>query len=76
MATPPDLEKLTVEELLRMLTSKKISDDTLDSFMSNGIDGETFVAMTDDDLKEIVPMMCDRIKLRKLQNDMKTPIQV
>ena len=39
-----------------------------ENFQEHGIDGETFLLMSDDELKEVAPRMADRMKLKKLRD--------
>ena len=56
---------LSVQELCGLLCPKGISEDVAENFQEHGIDGETFLLMSDDELKEVAPRMADRMKLKK-----------
>lgn len=43
-----------------------LSDDILDCVITHKIDGETFLELNDEYLKEIAPRLGDRLKLKKL----------
>lgn len=63
------IDRLSPEDFLQFLSSKNFSDDVVDKFMANGVDGETFLQMSDELLKEVAPRIVDRVKLKKLQNE-------
>lgn len=62
-----DVKKFSVEDFVEYLGAKEFGDDVLDSFKSNGIDGESFLAMEEQHFKEVAPRIVDRIKLKKIQ---------
>ena len=50
------------QQLADYLRGKGMRTEVAKSFEDNLIDGEAFVSMTEDDLKELVPVIGDRIK--------------
>ena len=42
-----------------------ISEAVMDEITSHDVDGETFIALDDENLKEIAPKLCDRVKMKK-----------
>lgn len=45
-----------------------IPTDVLEEITCNGIDGETFIELNDEYLREIAPKLCDRIRMKKAVN--------
>ena len=46
-----------------------LSEDVLTSIVSHKIDGEVFLALNEEYLREIAPFLGDRIKLKKVISD-------
>ena len=59
-------ETMNCEQLNDYLICQGIHSDVTTILTDNRIDGELFVAMCEDDLKEIVPVLGDRMRLRKI----------
>ena len=72
MAEGEDLAELMTlaqydyQQLADYLRREGMRMEVAKSFEDNLIDGEAFVSMTEEDLKELVPVISDRIKMRKL----------
>lgn len=45
-----------------------ISEDALQAIAANEIDGEMFIELNDEYLRELAPKLCDRIRLKKAVN--------
>ena len=45
---------------------KGFHEDVVLAFAANRICGQTFIEMTDEDIKELLPVIGDRIRIRKL----------
>ena len=60
------LEELSADGLFAFLLSKGIPQTDLDNFEKHSIDGETFVCMSDEQLKEVAEKIVDRLKLKKI----------
>ena len=41
-------------------------EDVVSAFTANRICGQTFIEMTDEDIKELLPVIVERIQIRKL----------
>ena len=65
------MQAVSVDEVAGLLREKGFREDVVQLFVSNGIDGEAFLLLEDDkDLQTLgVPLMGDRLKLRKLIRD-------
>jgi len=62
------VQTMTCEQLNDYLIDKGMHSDVSTIIMANRIDGELFMGMDEDDLKEIVPVLGDRMRLRKIMN--------
>ena len=62
-----NLASLDLLGLSSFLLSKDFSQSVVESFKENEIDGQLFLIMNNDHLKEVAPKLVDRIKLQKLQ---------
>ena len=51
---------------ITLYRSKSISETVIEKILENCVDGAIFAQLTESDLKEISPLLCDRIKLRNL----------
>ena len=60
------LEYLSVEEFAEHLVEEGIDDEVAKSFEENRISGDVFLKLQDDDLKELVPVIGSRVKVRQL----------
>lgn len=67
MATPDPLIQLDVDALVDVLEAKGVPLEVAQNFRNHEINGEAFLMMTDDHLKEVAPKIGDRITLQKLQ---------
>lgn len=56
----------SVEELSEFLLFKELDDDIVETLSKNKIGGEEFIALTDDLLRELFPIIGERVKVRKL----------
>lgn len=71
------LKLLNCEELSEVLESQGVHGDIVAAFSNNRISGEAFLNLTEDDLKELLPIIGDRIYIRGLlQNARKTALTV
>jgi len=57
---------MTCEELGEFLQLSGLQDDIVSSVMQHKVSGETFLELTEGDLKELIPNIGDRITIRKL----------
>lgn len=60
------MRDLSVDDLAEFLLSKQLSVDIVYSFKEHGIDGQTFLMLTEDHLKEIAPRIADRVNLKTI----------
>ena len=59
-------EVLNVNEFADYLDEKGIGEEVVKSFKENEICGATFLELQNDELKELVPVVGIRVKVRKL----------
>lgn len=60
-----NIEKLDCEYFSKYLLKNGFNRDIATSFLKHKICGCTFLAMRDDDLRDILPLVGDRIRMRK-----------
>ena len=63
------MEHITIfdcDDLRDFLVKEGYHEDVVSTFSTNRICSQTFLEMTDEDLKELIPVMGDRIRVRKL----------
>ena len=58
---------MSVQGLANFLVEKGFSREMATKFEENGVDGAMFGLMSDIHLGEVAPRICDRIKLKSLQ---------
>lgn len=66
MAASVAVEVLNCEDLGHFLEAEGVHEDAVSTFVNNRICGQTFLALTEDDLKELVPIIGDRVYIREL----------
>jgi len=57
---------MSYEELGEFLQLNGLQDDIISSVMEHKLSGETFLELTEGDLKELIPTIGDRITIRRL----------
>lgn len=58
-----------MDELAEFLLSKQVPADVVECFKEHGINGKTFLLLTEDHLKEIAPRIADRVNLKTIASD-------
>lgn len=66
-ASAPVLKDLTVTDLCCYLEEAGVHEDVTRSFIQNRIDSLGFLSLTDDELKELIPVVGDRISVRRIK---------
>lgn len=66
MAVSVTVDGLNCEDLAHYLEAEGVHEDVISTFVSNRISGRTFLALSDEDLKELVPIIGDRVHTREL----------
>ena len=61
------LNDMSTADLCRHLEEAGVHEDVTRSFTQNRIDGLGFLSLTEDDLKELIPVVGDRISVRKIK---------
>ena len=64
-----EVEGLDCTGFSEFLVREGFHDDIVLAFSSNRVYGHTFVQLTEDDLKELLPVIGDRVRIRKLLNE-------
>ena len=65
------MENFTVEEVCQYLNESisDIDETVVESFRKHKIDGLTFIQLNEEYLRELAPLLGDRIKIKKLVSD-------
>lgn len=64
-----EVEGLDCVGFIEFLVREGFHEDVVSSFSNNRICGRTFVQLTEDDLKELLPVIGDRVRIRQLLNE-------
>lgn len=64
-----DLKGLSTEEFCDFLTTKGFSDQIVENFRANGLNGEAFLRMDDHYFSEVAQRIIDRMNLKQLQEE-------
>ena len=62
---------ITCSEFSDFLMKEGFHEDVISSFSSNRICGASFCALTEEDLKELLPVIGDRVRIRRLLQEVK-----
>ena len=72
-----EVQTLNCEDFGNFLEAEGFHEDIVSVFIGNRICGNSFLALTEDDLKELVPIIGDRVRVREvLQRERKVIISV
>ena len=63
------MKDFSVVELAKFLLSKQVPADIFECSKEHGIDGQTFLLLSEDHLKEIAPRIVDRVSLKSIASD-------
>ena len=66
MAVSVAVEALNCEDLGHFLEAEGVHEHVVSTFVNNHICGRIFLALAEDDLKELVPITGDRVHIREL----------
>ena len=70
------MEKLDAQEFADFLLERGVHEDAAAAFLSNRISGENFLSISEDDLKDLLPVIGDRITVRKILQEFKVGLNV
>ena len=62
----PEFEALSPGAVRRYLKERSVSDDVLEKILEHKIDGEVFLSLNDEHLREIAPLLGDRLKMKRV----------
>ena len=62
------IAKYNCQQLSDYLLSNGIREEVAEAFQANVINGDAFFSLLEDDLKELLPVIGDRILIKKLLN--------
>ena len=65
------MANMNTADLFCLLEEAGVHEDVTRSFTENRINGMGFLSLTEEDLKELVPVIGDRISVRKLKENFK-----
>ena len=60
------IEPLSHEEFGDFLSERGLHEDAVSAFVSQRVSGAAFLKLSEDDLKELIPIIGDRILVREL----------
>lgn len=60
------LQNFSVRELVSFLEDQNVPPNVLDNFEENCVNGEAFLTLEEEDLKELVPLIGERTLVRKI----------
>ena len=64
-----EIEKFNCADFSEFLISEGFHEDVVSAFSSNRICGQTFLQLNEGDLQELLPVIGDRVRIRKLLNE-------
>ena len=64
-----DIRELTCSEFSEYLMREGVHEAVIELFSHNRICGETFCDLNEEDLKELLPVVGDRVHISRLLND-------
>ena len=70
-----DISIMSKEELASYLEQEGLDSDVIETLRSNKISGSSFLELSLEDLKELFPIVGDRIAVKKLQEKFKGPVK-
>ena len=60
-----DVGSLSVEELCDLLSNKGLSEEVVQAIETNKVGGRSFLVLTDEHLKEMFPLVGERIAVKQ-----------
>ena len=60
------VEVLNCKDFAHFLEAEGLHEDIVSAFVDNRICRQTFLALTEDDLKELLPIIGDRVRIREV----------
>ena len=61
-----DFSDYTIDELAKFLLERGVCEEVIDNFKKNQVSGRVFLVLTEDDLKELVPIIGQRTEIRAI----------
>lgn len=69
------VDELTVNEFEEFLEDEGLSDEVVENFRRNRVTGAAFLQLTEDDLRELIPLIGQRTVVRELLKQSKQVIE-
>ena len=63
------IEPLDCQKLGELLIVKGVHEDVVSRFVTNRVDGSTFLKLSEDDIKELIPTIGDHVIVREMVKD-------
>lgn len=63
------IESTQIEEFCEFMRGKNVSEEVIEAIESNKITKELFFQMNESDVKEIAPLLADRLIIRKMMEE-------
>ena len=73
-ASASDFSEFSVEEVVEYLEDKDVGAEVLDNFKTNLVNGEAFMILEEEDLKELAPLIGERTILRQILRTIKKQV--
>ena len=70
------IDGMKCEEFGDYLLAKGLHKDVASKIVDNRIDGQLFISLSEDEIKELAPAIGDRICLRKILDDERMVIEI
>lgn len=69
-----NIRDLTCSKFSEYLTREGVHEEVIEMFLCNRICGETFCDLNEEDLKELLPVVGDRVRIRRLLKEMRVKL--
>ena len=63
------IKEMDIEEFADLLEEKNMHEYIVETCRQNRVSGAVFIELTQEELKELAPLLADRVALRKLQKE-------
>ena len=69
-----NVRDLTCSEFSEYLTREGVHEEVIETFLRNRICGKTFCDLNEEDLKELLPVVGDRVRIRRLLKEVRVKL--
>jgi len=73
-----EFERFSPEEVSQFVQKHlpQVEDSVLENIINHKIDGEVFMSLSEEYLREVAPLLGDRLKIKRLINQLLTDVTV